>query len=66
LHRLACHEERLNGLFSAAPVAADGKVSLVSQTGEVIVLRASRRSIPRNDIDERLMASPACAERRAR
>jgi outer membrane protein assembly factor BamB len=54
-------QERVNGLFSASPVAADGKVYFVSETGEVIVLRAGREPqvIARNDIGERLMASPA-------
>ena len=54
-------QERVNGLFSASPVAADGKVYFVSETGEVIVLRAGRtpQVIARNDIGERLMASPA-------
>jgi outer membrane protein assembly factor BamB len=54
-------QERVNGLFSASPVAGDGKVYFVSETGEVIVLRAGRQPqvIARNDIGERLMASPA-------
>ena len=54
-------QERVNGLFSASPVTGDGKVYFVSETGEVIVLRAGRQPqvIARNDIGERLMASPA-------
>lgn len=54
-------QERVNGLFSASPVAGDGKVYFVSETGEVIVLRAGRKPqvIARNDMGERLMASPA-------
>ena len=42
-------------------VAGDGKVYFVSETGEVIVLRAGREPqvIARNDIGERLMAGPA-------
>ena len=54
-------QERVNGLFSASPVAGDGKVYFVSETGEVIVLRAGREPqvIARNDVGERLMASPA-------
>ena len=54
-------QERVNGLFSASPVAGDGKVYFVSETGEVIVLRGGRdpQVIARNDIGERLMASPA-------
>jgi outer membrane protein assembly factor BamB len=54
-------QERVNGLFSASPVAGDGKIYFVSETGEVIVLRAGRQPqvIARNDMGERLMASPA-------
>jgi outer membrane protein assembly factor BamB len=54
-------QERVNGLFSASPVAADGKVYFVSETGEVIVLRAGREPqvIARNDRGERLMGGPA-------
>ena len=54
-------QERVGGLFSASPVAADGKIYFVSETGEVIVLRAGREPgvLARNDVGERLMASPA-------
>jgi len=54
-------QERVNGLFSASPVAADGKVYFVSETGETIVLKAGRQAeiLARNDIGERLIASPA-------
>ena len=33
---------RLDGVFFASPVAADGKVYFVSQTGETIVVKAGR------------------------
>ena len=51
----------MDGIFSASPVAADGKIYFVSETGETIVLRSGRepRIIARNDIGERLIASPA-------
>jgi outer membrane protein assembly factor BamB len=54
-------QERVNGVFSASPVAGDGKVYFASETGEVIVLRAGRapQVIARNDVGERLLASPA-------
>jgi outer membrane protein assembly factor BamB len=54
-------QERLDGLFTASPIAGDGKIYFVSETGEVIVLRSGREPavIARNDIGERLMASPA-------
>lgn len=48
-------------VFSASPVAGDGKVYLISETGETIVIKAGRefQVLARNDIDERLVASPA-------
>lgn len=54
-------QERVDGIFSASPVAADGKIYFVSETGETIVLRSGRepRIIARNDLGERLIASPA-------
>jgi outer membrane protein assembly factor BamB len=54
-------QERIDGIFSASPVAADGKIYFASETGEVIVVRSGREPmvIARNDIGERLLASPA-------
>ena len=54
-------QERVNGVFSASPVAADGKIYFVSETGETIVLQSGREPVvlARNDIGERLIASPA-------
>jgi outer membrane protein assembly factor BamB len=54
-------QERVEGVFSASPVAADGKVYFVSETGETIVLRSGRepRIIARSALGERLLASPA-------
>jgi outer membrane protein assembly factor BamB len=54
-------QERVNAIFSASPVAADGKIYFVSETGETIVLKSGREPVvlARNDIGERLMASPA-------
>ena len=53
--------QRLRGVFFASPAAADGKVYLVSETGETIVVRAGREPdiLARNDLGERLIASPA-------
>jgi outer membrane protein assembly factor BamB len=53
--------ERLGGIFFGSPVAGDGKIYLVSETGETFVLRAGREPqvLARNDIGERLIASPA-------
>jgi outer membrane protein assembly factor BamB len=52
---------RLGGVFFASPVAGDGHVYLASETGETFVLQAGRepRVQARNDLGERLIASPA-------
>lgn len=57
-------QARTEGIFSASPVAGDGKVYLLSETGETIVLKAGRefQVIARNDLGERLVASPAISE----
>lgn len=57
---------RLEGIFFASPVAGDGKVYMVSETGETFVLRAGRRPelLARNDLGERFLASPAIARGR--
>jgi outer membrane protein assembly factor BamB len=53
--------ERLGGIHTASPVAADGKVYLLSESGETIVLKAGRapQVLSRNRIDGRILASPA-------
>ena len=57
-------QERVEGVFSASPVAGDGKIYFVSETGETIVVRSGRepRIIAKNDIGERLIASPAISD----
>jgi len=54
-------QQWVEGIFSASPVAGDGKIYFVSETGETIVLKAGRQPevLARNDIGERLIASPA-------
>ena len=54
-------KERLGGIFFASPVAADGKVYMLSETGEMFVLRAGRKAevLAKNQLDERFLASPA-------
>ena len=55
-------QERVEGIFTASPVAGDGKIYFVSETGRTIVLQGgppSREILARNDIGERLIASPA-------
>ena len=53
--------ERLGGIFFASPVAGDGKVYLLSETGEMFVLRAGRKAevLAKNELGERFLASPA-------
>jgi outer membrane protein assembly factor BamB len=54
-------KQRLGGVFSASPVAADGKVYLLNEEGETIVLEAGRepKILSRNKLEERTLASPA-------
>jgi outer membrane protein assembly factor BamB len=54
-------QTRLDGVFFASPVAADGKIYFLSQTGETIVVKAGRAPaiLARNDLGERFVASPA-------
>ncbi len=56
-------QERIEGIFTASPVAGDGKVYLVSETGDTIVLAAGRepRVLARNSLGERIVGSPAVA-----
>ena len=35
-------QQRIDGIFSASPVAGDGKIYFVSETGETIVVRSGR------------------------
>ncbi len=50
--------------FSASPVAADGKIYISGEDGEIIVLAAGRefRSIATNSMGEPLMATPALSD----
>lgn len=52
---------RLGGIFFASPVAADGKIYMLSETGETFVVRAGREAavLAKNDLGERFLASPA-------
>jgi outer membrane protein assembly factor BamB len=54
-------QERTGGVFTASPVAGDGKVYLLSEDGQTIVLAAGRnpRVLARNRLDARQLASPA-------
>jgi outer membrane protein assembly factor BamB len=57
------YQERVGGVYTASPVAGDGKVYLVSEDGETIVLAAGRtpRILERNRLNARQLASPAIA-----
>jgi outer membrane protein assembly factor BamB len=50
--------------FSASPVAADGKIYLSNEDGEVIVIAAGEKfkHIATNSMGELLMATPALSE----
>ena len=62
------YEQRLPGVtsgFSASPVAADGKLYLSSEDGDVLVVRAGPKFelIATNPMGQPLMATPAISER---
>jgi outer membrane protein assembly factor BamB len=50
--------------FSASPVAADGKIYLSSEDGEISVITAGKetRMVSANDMGETLMSTPALSE----
>jgi outer membrane protein assembly factor BamB len=54
-------KERFGGVFSASPVAADGKVYLLNEDGDAFILKAGRalNVLERNSLGERTLASPA-------
>ena len=57
---------RLNGVYTASPVAADGHIYLLNEDGETVVLEAGpdARVVSRNALGERALASPAIAHHR--
>ena len=60
-------QDRVGGIYSASPVAGDGKVYLFSETGETVVLQAGRELhiLQRNDLGERVVSSPAVSDGRS-
>ena len=58
------YQQRLPTSFSASPVAADGKLYLASEDGDVFVVKAGRQYelLSRNVMGQPLMATPAIAE----
>jgi outer membrane protein assembly factor BamB len=59
-------QDRIGGVYSASPVAADGRIYLVSEDGETIVVAAGRtpKVLSRNRLSARQLASPAIANGR--
>lgn len=54
-------QERIGGIYSASPVAANGRIYLLNESGETVVIRAGRELdiLARNALGERAVASPA-------
>ena len=52
------------GTFTASPVAADGRLYIANEAGEVFVVEAGREyvEIARNQMDEMIMATPAISD----
>lgn len=57
-------QERVDGVFSASPVAGGGHIYFVSENGETVVLKAGRapQVVARNALGERAVASPAISK----
>jgi outer membrane protein assembly factor BamB len=56
-------QERIDGVFSASPVAAGGHVYFASENGDTIVVKSAAKPavVGKNPIGERTIASPAIA-----
>jgi outer membrane protein assembly factor BamB len=54
-------QERVDGVFSASPVAGGGHVYFVAENGDTVVVKAGRapQIVNRNALGERVIASPA-------
>ncbi len=59
------YQERLPSSFSASPIAADGKLYLASQDGDVFVVKAGRKYelLATNPMGQPLLATPAISDR---
>lgn len=57
--------KRLEGVHSASPVFADGRIYVLSENGVTLVLRPGPKynEVARNEIDERCLASMAVSQR---
>jgi outer membrane protein assembly factor BamB len=60
------YQERLpaSGSYYSSPVAGDGKIYIAAESGSLIVLEAgkSMKVLARNDLGERIMATPAITD----
>jgi len=58
------YQERLPSSFSASPIAADGKLYLASEDGDVFVVKAGRtfQLLATNSMGQPLMATPAISD----
>jgi outer membrane protein assembly factor BamB len=58
------YQQRLPSSFSASPVAADGKLYLASEDGDVFVVNAGRQYelVTKNPMGQPLMATPAISD----
>ena len=56
--------ERVGGSFSASPVGAEGRIYLLDEAGDAVVLEAGRQAVvlARNSLGEPCRASPAISE----
>jgi outer membrane protein assembly factor BamB len=56
-------QERVDGVFSASPIAGAGHVYFVAENGDTVVVKAGRspQVVGRNPVNERSLASPAIA-----
>lgn len=57
-------KQRLGGIFSASPIAADAHVYFIEESGKTFVVKAGRdyQLIAENDLEERSPASPALSD----
>ena len=55
--------ERLGGVYTASPVAADGRIYFASETGDMLVIEAGATAevLARNELRGHVLASPAFA-----
>lgn len=58
------YQQRLPSSFSASPIAADGRLYLASEDGDVFVVKAGRQYelLSRNTMGQPLMATPALTD----